>query len=59
MASAGRGNCGIFCPATATCGAEEVIHLNRQTAIVIISAATLVVAFAALVLKIIEVARSK
>ena len=46
-------------PATATCGAKEVIDVDLKTAIVIISAGALMVSFATLVLKIIEVARSK
>ncbi len=45
--------------ASASGGAKEVVELNYNAAIVIISAGTLLVAFAALVLKIIEVARSK
>lgn len=42
-----------------TSAAKEVIELNNDTATVIIGVIMLMVAFATLVLKIIEVARSK
>ncbi len=46
-------------PAVDTSTAEEVIELDNDTATVIIGVIMLMVAFATLVLKIIEVARSK
>lgn len=46
-------------PAADTSTAKEVIELDKDTATVIIGVTMLMVAFATLVLKIIEVARSK